>query len=165
MSPSPARHVRFGRWAVVPLIALAVARFAAPAGAQSTWLGGQTVPAPPPYLWDNPANWVGGAVPAAGGDVLFADPAASISSLATTNNIAGLSLGEHRGQRLSRRAGEHRWERVHADRADRHRHGRGRAHAPQRDDRPRTRTSRSTWAASQQWRLFVQATAGGQPRR
>src|SRR6186997_235497 len=63
-----------------------------PAAAQSTWLGGQTTPAPPPYLWSNAANWVGGTVPGTGSDVVFADATAAATSLATTNDLAGLAL-------------------------------------------------------------------------
>jgi fibronectin-binding autotransporter adhesin len=65
---------------------------AAPAVAQSTWVGGQT-PTPTTWIWSDPNNWVGGTVPAAGSTITFADPTASAASLAaTSNDLTGLSL-------------------------------------------------------------------------
>src|SRR2546423_1146067 len=93
--PSPTSHAARPRERLVSsLFALVVAgSAAAPAAAPSTWLGGQTTPAPPPWLWSDPTNWVSGAVPTAGGTVVFSDPTAPSASLAATrNDLPGLSV-------------------------------------------------------------------------
>jgi autotransporter-associated beta strand protein len=89
--PQPARVG--GRIVSLLMACIAVVIAAAPAVGQSTWIGGQTAPAPPPYLWSDPTNWVAGTVPGTGSSVVFSDPTASAASLvATRNDLVGLSL-------------------------------------------------------------------------
>jgi autotransporter-associated beta strand protein len=81
------------RWVLAVVVAAAALGISSPAAAQTTsnWGGGASPPASP-FTWSTAANWDNPV--ANGNNLVFASAAAPANTLATSNDIAGLSINK-----------------------------------------------------------------------